>query len=289
MNHLSRPLFFASLCLLSLTGCWVPQIMQGVQPNIFPSSATPAPVVSTLSAEEMQVAMASRLVSASRDLAAMMLTTRRIGERRQQIENHIFFNVKSGLPDWTFINGSYQNYDIYRGNIMYLSFLNSQGQAYSWDVLDVASYGNAPRPGGKTYPADNATYELKLAQRSVLNNEGALSATVIGTWPRPIPIQGNFATDFRGTGQVSDLPWAERFDLAIDARVGTTDPFNVQVSMEVQTRSDRRVYNAFGQIDARGLTGTVNLLQNGLSQLQIVRIDNRWELRREDRIVASIS
>jgi hypothetical protein len=288
MNHLSRHILLASACLSTLTGCWVPQIMQGVQPNIFPSSPTPAPIVSTLSAEEMQVAMASRFVSASRDLAAMLLSTRRISERRQQIENHIFFNVKSGLPDWTFINGTYQNYDIYRGNLMYLNFLNGQGVPYSWDVLDVASYGDSPRPGGKTYPADNATYELKMAQRSVLNKEGALSTTLIATWPRPIPIQGDFATDFRGTGNVVDLPWADRFDLAVDARVGMVSPFNVQVSMEVQTRSDRRVYNAFGQIDERGLTGTVNLLHNGLSQLQIVRVDNRWEIRREDRVVASI-
>lgn len=273
------------MCLGLLTSCTVPQIIQG---RITPSP-TPTPTVSAsgLSLQQGYVALATRMITVSQEAGRLLQSSRDISLRLQQIQNFVFFNVKqtgSGLAGWGFANSLYSRYDVSRGNQLSLAFEDSQGKAYSWDLLETSNYGETPRPA-KAFPQDAKTYTLTLSKPSTAN-EGTILMAAKGTLPGQIPLQGDFTTTFSGTGNVDAHPYLSNFSYRLDGTANTLENgANGQLSF--QTTFQKEVYNGFGRVDAQGFTGTVTVQNNGRTVAEIERQGDLWAVKIDGRVVAT--
>ena len=284
MNKIS---VFLAACLLScLSGCWVPQVIQGVKPELVKPSSPVARDAYQVSRNEGLTALATRMISISREASEMMLTSRTISTRRQQVENFIYFNVKnsSGLPDWFFNGKDYTTYNATRRSNYTLSFMNNGNQPYTFDVLAIANYGGSPLPA-KAFPADFSHYEISVAQTPE-NQVGTLKLTLRGEIPRQIPLRGNFDTLLSGQGENTDHPLLGTIGLQFDART-SLDGSITEGQLSFDAVFQGQTYHGFGRLDALGFTSTVDIQQNGQSVLQIRRVNQRWEVLRDNQVVAT--
>jgi hypothetical protein len=286
MNKRSISLSIWFLSSLSLSSCWVPQVIQGIRPELVKASPPATADQYQVNRNEGLTALATRMISISREAAEMMRTSRTISTRRQQVENFIYFNVKnsSGLPDWFFNGKDYTTYNATRRSNYTLSFMNSERQPYPFDVLAIANYGGAPLPA-KTFPSDFSHYELSVAQTPE-NQVGTLKLTLRGEIPRQIPLRGNFDTVLSGQGENTDHPILGAIGLQFDART-SLDGTITEGQLSFDTVFQGQAYHGFGRLDALGFTSTVDIQQNGQSVLQIRRIDQRWEVIRDNQVVAT--
>lgn len=284
---MKRNLFSLATCALAattLTSCWVPQVIQGVRPELFKSAAEIPPDEYKISRDEGLTALATHMISIAQEASNLMVLTRGINTRRQQVENHIYFNVKSGLPDWFFNGNDYTRYDAQRRGNYTLSFKDSQNKSYPFDVLAISNYGNSPLPA-KVFPLDFSHYELSVAQ-SPANTLGTLSLTLNAKLPHQVPLRGSFDTTLSGTGENTGHPYLNTIALRVDGRAsldGTVTDGQISFDTVFQGKS----YNGFGAIDALGFKNTVDIQQNGQSVIQIRRVDKRWEVVFNNQVVGT--
>ncbi|PIQ24784.1 hypothetical protein COW36_23725 [bacterium (Candidatus Blackallbacteria) CG17_big_fil_post_rev_8_21_14_2_50_48_46] len=277
------------LAMASLTGCWVPQVIQGVRPELIKPVASAAPDEYKISTEEGLIALATRMISIAQETSRMLVTTRAISTRRQQVENFIYFNVKSsnssGLPDWFFNGTDYTTFDpVYRSNYT-LSFKNGEGKPYAFDVLAISNYGAAEPFPAKAFPADFAYYELSVAQ-TPSNTLGTLSLTLKGEVPRQIPLRGDIETSLSGSGENTGHPALGKIGLRVDGKANLEGTLT-QGQISFDTVFQGKAYNGFGTVDASGFTNTVDIQQNGQTVMQIQRVDKRWNVLRDNQVVAT--
>lgn len=277
-----------ALSSLILTACWVPQVIQGVRPEIFKSAQPAAPDEYQMTREEALTALATRMISIAKEAARMMVISRDIGTRRQQVENFIYFNVKnansSGLPNWFFNGRDYTYYDAINRSNYTLSFKDASNTPYPFDVLAISNYGDAPLPA-KIFPADFSHYELSVAQTPA-NTVGTLSLTLRGEIPRLIGLRGSFDTILSGTGENTGHPALNTVHLNFNGKV-SLDGAVTDGQMSFDTVFQGQPYNGFGTLDSLGFKDSVEIQQNGQSVMQIRRVDRRWEVLIDQQVVAT--
>lgn len=281
--------FFTALALshMSLTACWVPQVIQGVRPEIFKSAPAAPPNEYQITREEGLIALATRMISIAKEAARMMAIVRDISIRRQQVENFIYFNVKntnsSGLPHWFFNGRDYTHYDpLHRSNYT-LSFKDTTNTPYPFDVLAISSYGHPPLPA-KTFPADFSHYELSVVQTPD-NGVGTLSLTLRAEMPRQVGLRGSFETILSGSGENTGHPVLNTVYLNFNGKV-SMDGTVMEGQMSFNTVFQGKPYNGFGVLDNLGFKDQLEIQQNGQGIMQIRRVDRRWEVLMGQQVVA---
>jgi hypothetical protein len=277
-----------SLSLLSLTGCWVPQVIQGVRPELFKSDAPAAPDEYKISREEGLSALATRMISIAQETSNLFVITRTINTRRQQVENFAYFNVKasnsSGLPEWYFNGSDYTHFDALRRSNYTLSFKDNANKAYPFDVLAVSNYGAEPLPA-KVFPLDFSHYELSVSQTPA-NTVGTMALTLSSKLPHQVPLKGNFDTTLSGTGENTGHPALTNINLRVDGKA-SLDGTVTDGQISFDTVFQGKPYNGFGTIDAAGFKDTVDIQQNGQTVIQIRKVDRHWDVVLNDQVVAT--
>lgn len=284
-----------SLLGLSLQGCWVPQIVEGVRPELFPSAAPESIESASLSTEAKQVILGTTLISLARRTAQDMALSIGLAAQRQALENHVFYNVKQNqFQGWRFEEGLYRRIDSSTGTRYRLSFLTRNGQPYTetysaFDILGQASYGAEPLPA-QDFPQDvtrfvlSSTRDLESPDNS---DDDDLKLSLNGEWPVQIPLRAAFTTVMTGTGQVQVHPAFTNLSLNID---GTTRSDGSLLSGQLSFAAEisGQAYNGFGQFDAQGFNSDVVIEQNGVPVLSIMPREGRWDVVRNDVIEASV-
>lgn len=79
---------------LTLQGCWVPQVIQGVRPEIFPSPVASSGPNLDITLESKIVAMGTRLIALGKRTSAQLLMSTGIANHRQVLENRFFTTLK---------------------------------------------------------------------------------------------------------------------------------------------------------------------------------------------------
>ncbi len=288
MENKCRLLAIASVALIALQGCWVPQVVQGVQPQIFPSQAPVATEISTLSLESKQVALATRMITLAQEAAGAFEISVDLGAHRQALANHLYYNVKqsSQFSQWFFNDGLYTYYNPATGTRYGLNFLDNQAQKPAFDVLGFASYGSEPLPA-KDFPASVTHYQITQEHFSAINNDN-VKLQLNGVWPGQIPLRGSFDTALSGTGSLQKNSHFEdlKFSLTGNTR---SDGAIFDGQMAFSAVINQKVYNGFGRFDRQGLLGSVDLEQNGQSVAQIIRQGQTWQVQMNQQVVASVS
>ena len=277
-----------SLGLLGLQGCWVPQVVQGVRPQIFPSQAPAATEVSTLSLESKQVALATRMIDVSKQAAEAFGVTIDLANHRQALENQLYYNVKqsSSFSEWFYNDGLYTYYNPSSGVRYSLNFLDANAQKPGFDVLGFASYGSDPLPA-KRFPETVTRYQLAEEQSSAIYKD-QLTLELNGQWPTQIPLRGSFNSILSGTGQLKNAQAFE--DLKFNLTGNThSDGAILDGQIAFSATINQQVYNGFGRFDQQGLLGSIDLEQNGRSVAQIIRVDQGWQVKINEQVVASVS
>lgn len=278
----------AILTISSLSACWVPQVVQGVRPEIFPSapaSVTPSAEVST---QSKQVALATRMVAVSRQVANSFHLSTELAQHRQRLENHLFYNVQQtgDFSRWFFSADRYTYYDSTQGARFELQFYKSGNDAPGFDVLGYGSYGAEPLPA-KAFPSDVSRYQLSLNQQGT-QFQDQLNVSLNGSWPTQIPLRDSFNTVLSGSGQVSDSAFYQDLSLQINGQTASAaSSFEGQLAFSASI--DGKVYNGFGRFDNLGFSNQVSLQQNGAEVAVIERQDKSWQIKIADQVVASVS
>lgn len=282
-----RLLFAPLLATLALQGCWVPQVVQGVQPQIFPSTAPENPILAQVSLDSKQVALATTMVSVSQVAGATYALTGRLAAYRQVLENQLYYNVQdlNSFSGWQYYpdDHQYHSYDTGNGARYTLGFYDRQDQLFTaFDLLGFGSYGPAPQPA-QSFPAQVNRYAMSL-QRAGFQN-GNLFLNLKGVWPE-IPLRGGYNTELTGDGSLQGHPFLENLNLRLDGNV-LSDLSQVAGQMSFSTQIEGKVYNGFGRFDAQGFVETVDLEQNGIPVLQIQRQGTGWNVLRDQQVIAT--
>lgn len=284
---LRRPalIVLAASCL-SLQACWVPQVVSGVRPQLFSSAAPSVTPFADITLEGKLVTLSTRLIALAKRTSALLALSSDLAAHRQVLESHLYYNVKTSgaFSGWIFANGSYSSYDSQSGARYSLSLIDSQDKPSDFDVLGFGSYGQAPLPA-KTFPAGMNRYQLQLQQPDLVAGD-TLKLNLTGTWPVQIPLRDSFMTTLTGSGSESGSSLFKQMDLRIDGK-SSSDGSLVSGQIAFSAEIDGHIYNGFGSLDALGLTGTVQLEQNGIAVAQIFRRDKRWDVEINGRVSAS--
>lgn len=278
-----------ALASLSLSGCWVPQVIQGVQPEIFKTPPPAPPPVSTVSLESRLVALGSRMITVGKQSSALLRLSADLARHRQTIENQNYYRVQNAgdLTRWQFgDNGLYTYRDASTRSEYSLQVLTEGGAVPepNFDVLGLGSYGPAPLPA-TTFPAHLRRYRLQMTQRDH-QGQGDLSMQLNGQWPLQIPLRDAFVTTLTATGSQSDHPLIESLNLQLDGK-SSSDAVLLDGQLAFSATLQGKVYNGFGRLDARGLVDTVHIEQNGVPVGKIVRETGRWDVYLGDKVLAS--
>ncbi|PKL78342.1 MAG: hypothetical protein CVV27_03465 [Candidatus Melainabacteria bacterium HGW-Melainabacteria-1] len=278
----------AASCLC-LQACWVPQVIQGVQPQIFPSTSPSLSPDTAVTLEARIVAMSTRLISIARRTSADIALTADLASHRQALENHLYYNIKAfgangDFTGWGFADGSYSHYDSQSGARYRLSLLNAQGQTPGFDLLGIGSYGEAPLPA-KAFPSDVRSYRLELGQSDTVAGD-QLTLSLTGNWPLQVPLRGSFLTTLSGSGSNSGHSAFSKMSLRVDGK-SSSDRSLVEGQIGFSAEINGLVYNGFGTLDALGFVGTVDIEQNGTPVARIVRRDKRWDVEINGQVMAS--
>lgn len=276
-----------SMGLFGLQGCWVPQVVQGVRPQIFPTQAPVAKELAALSLESKQVALATRMIALSKQVAGAVSLTVDLAAHRQALANHLYYNVKQSrsFSEWFYDKGQYIYYDPASGVRHRLHFLDAQAQAPEFDVLGFASYGAEPLPA-KEFPATVTHYQLQEEHASAIFKDD-LRLQINGIWPTQIPLRESFDTTLSGSGSLTNTSAFEDLTMSL---TGTTrsdgSAFNGQMAFTAQI--DQKIYNGFGRFDRQGFLDSVDLEQNGQRVAQIIRQGQSWQVKINEQVVASV-
>ncbi len=291
----------ASLCtgvaLLSLSGCWVPQVVEGVRPEIFDPEPVPPAEVARQSRTSKEVALATRMVEISQTTARLLQMHGQIGRQRQAVANHLTFSPSAvgatqtrDFP-WQYQNKDYVYYDAQNGRSYTLSLLNAAGEKPGFDALGLASYGDEPLPSRSFPPVKQ--YQLRLSETRYGKS---VAFRTTGTWPEQVPAQGTFMTRVEGTGVEPDVDLGfENLTFSLSGESNVNTEFTGELSFKADI--DGQTYDGFGRLDRNGFVESVDIFQNGRTQLTIRRQPDtssalspfNWQVQKEGRVLASIS
>lgn len=285
------PLIALTWAGLSLQACWVPQVIQGVRPDIFPSAAPEVSPSANRSLESKQIALATEMIHVARSSGQLLVLSAELASHRQNLENHLYYTVKNAgdLSQWYFDNNQYTHYDTRNGARYTLALRDRNGQPYpaegqGFDLLGFGSYGPEPLPA-RRFPESVNRYQLSL-QQSGIPFSSQLNLLLQGEWPSQIPLRGGFQTRLSGQGQQINHPDFQDLTLQFNG-LSQSDQSQLSGQLAFSASIEGKVYNGFGQINAGGFLNTVQLEQNGVTFLQIVRESDRWDVLREGQVVAS--
>lgn len=287
---MTKRFVFLSLCLgLTLQGCWVPQIVQGVQPELFPSAIPVKPSLAKLSLETKQVALATTAIASSRVAAEVFYLAGSLANHRQALENHLFYNVRSldTFSGWQYLkpDGLYTYYNSGDGSRFKLGFIDTTGKAFAdFDLMGFSTYGPKPQTA-QSFPAQVKQYQLEL-QRFNFQDQTGLQINVNGIWPPQIPLRESFQTELSGSGLLPEHPYLENMSFKLDGNAAS-DHSQISGQMSFSARIEGLVYNGFGRFDAKGFVDTVFVEHNGLTILQIQRSNDSWNVLRDQQVVAT--
>lgn len=276
-----------SAACLSLSGCWVPQVIQGVRPEIFPSSPASAAPTGDITLESKIVAMGTRLIAIAKRTSNALTLSADLANHRQVLENHLYYNVKAdGQGDfsaWGYADGSYSYYDANTSARYKLSVLNASGQPAGFDILGIGSYGQSV----KSFPADVRSYRLELSQPDDVAGD-TLALDLQGQWPVQLPLRGSFLSTLSGSGSDKGHALFQNMSLRVDGK-SASDRSVVEGQIGFSAEIEGKVYNGFGTLDALGFVGSVDIQQNGVSVAEIVRQANgkAWDVKINGRISAT--
>lgn len=260
---------------LTLQGCWVPQVIQGVRPEIFPSPVASSGPNLDITLESKIVAMGTRLIALGKRTSAQLLMSTGIANHRQVLENRFFYNTKAAgdfTTDWTRTGGTYSYYDAVSASRYTLDLLNGSGGKTEFDA-------------SASFPAEVKRYELALDNTDVTSGR-SLKQLLTATWPVQIPLRGSFETVLTGSGEDSGPGSYGKLGLRVDGKT-LSDASRVEGQIGFSAEIDGKVYNGFGTLDSLGFVGDVHIEQNGVSVAQIQRKDKRWDVVINERVLAS--
>lgn len=272
---MSRRIALAAASCLFLQGCWVPQVIQGVRPEIFPSAAASAGPDTQLTLESKIVAMGTRLIALSKRSSSQIALSSGIAAHRQNLENKFFYNTKAAgdfTTDWTLSGGTYHYYD------------GATASRYSLDMVN-NSGGNTGFDASSFFPEDVKSYNLLLENTDV-QSARTLKQSLRAVWPVQIPLRGSFITTLSGSGEDTGPGSYGKLGLRVDGK-SSSDASLVEGQLSFSAEIDGRIYNGFGTLDALGFVGDVHIEQNGVSVAQIQRKDKRWDVVINERVLAS--
>lgn len=275
---------WASTCLLS--GCWVPQVVEGVRPEIFDPAPTAPPEVAKQSLTSKEVALATRVTEISQTAADVFMTHSFITRQRQAVANHVYYNVKQTQPQWRYQEGIYTYYDMQLGYQYTLNFLNAAGENPGFDLLGFASYGDEPLPA-KTFP-DVKDYRLKLSETR--QGKSVVFETQ-GRFPDQVPLQQNFSTTVSGSGAEPSVNLGfENLKMTVSGQASASMGFTGDMSFEATIEG--RVYSGFGRLDAAGFVNQVDIQHNGITVMQIERQADsstpRWQVKKAEQVLGTV-
>lgn len=276
----------AAACL-SLQACWVPQVVSGVRPQIFPSAAASVTPFADVTLEGKLVALSTRLVAISKRTSGLLSLSSNLAAHRQAIENQTYYSAKAAsgnFSGWVYANGGYTTYDSQSGARYSLSLIDGQSKPASFDVLGQGSYGQTPQQAN-VFPSDIHRYQLQLQLPDPLASD-SLGVSLTGVWPNQIPLRDVFNTTLSGSGEVNGTGVFKHLDLRIDGKT-SSDGTLTEGQLGFTTEIDGHVYNGFGTLDARGFDHDVTIEQNGIAVAVIKPSDKRWDVLINGRISAS--
>lgn len=272
-----------------LSGCWVPQVVEGVRPQIFDASPTPPPEVARQSLTSKEVALATRMIEISQTAADVFATHESIAQQRQVIANHLYYTVKqqSAFTMWRYEAGDYRYYDTQKGYQYLLKLQNTQGESPDFDVFGLNSYGESPLPA-KTFP-DVQRYALDISENRYSKS---VALQTQGKWPDQVPLRGGFATEITGSGADTNINLGfEDLKLGISGKVDVAAGFEGELSFVATIEG--RTYSGFGRLDASGYLNTIDLQHKGVTLLSIERntAENtpRWNVIKAGQVLGSVA
>lgn len=271
-----------------MSSCWVPQVVEGVRPQIFDASPTPPPEVARQSLTSKEVALATRMIEIAQTAANLFVTHATIAQQRQAVANHLYYNVKqSNFGLWRYQDGDYRYYDAQKGHQYELSLQSASGDTPNFDVLGLNSYGTAPLPA-QTFP-NVQQYLLNLSETRYGKS---VALQTQGRWPDQIPLRGSFMTDVTGSGIEPNINLGfENLKLTLSGKVDVSASFEGELSVVADIEG--RTYSGFGRLDAAGYLDTVNLQHNGITLLSIERSTAtnpaRWNVMKAGQVLGSVS
>ena len=269
-----------------LSACWVPQVVQGVQPKLFPSAAPSVTPFADITLEGKIVALSTRVIAISRRTSALLALSAQLAAHRQALENHVYYSVKASgeFSGWAFAGGIYSYYDAFSGARYSLSMIDTQNQPSGFDVLGFGSYGSPPLPA-KSFPTNVYRYQLQLQQPDTVAGD-TLKLDLKGSWPVQIPLRGSFQTLLSGSGSDDGHAVFKQLSMRVDGK-SSSDGSLVEGQIGFSAEIDGQIYNGFGTLDGLGLLGTVQIEQNGIPVAAIVRRDKRWDVEINGRVSAT--
>jgi hypothetical protein len=271
-----------------ISSCWVPQVVEGVRPQIFDASPTPPPEVARQSLTSKEVALATRMIEISQTTANLFATHATIAQQRQAVANHLYYNVKqSNFALWRYQAGDYVYYDTQKGHQYTLALQSATGEKPAFDVLGLDSYGAAPLPAQR-FPKVQQ-YMLNLSETRYGKSLGLQTQ---GRWPDQVPLRDGFITDVTGTGIEPNVDLGfEDLTLTLSGKVDVSASFTGELSFVAKIEG--RSYSGFGRLDASGYLNTVNLQHNGVPLLSIERSTAttvpHWNVIKAGQVLGSVS
>lgn len=271
-----------------ISSCWVPQVVEGVRPQIFDAAATPPPEVARQSLTSKEVALATRMIEIAQTAADLFGTHATIAQQRQAVTNHLYYNVKqSNFAFWRYQEGNYRYYDAQKGHQYQLSLQSAAGDAPDFDVLGLSSYGAAPLPA-QSFP-NVQQYALNLSETRYGKS---VALQTQGRWPDQIPLRGGFMTEITGTGIEPNVDLGfEDLKLTLSGNVDVAAGFEGELSFVAQIEG--RSYSGFGRLDSAGYLNTVGLQHNGIMLLSIERSTAtnapHWNVIKSGQVLGSVS
>lgn len=279
-------LFFIGFSSLTLQACWVPQVIQGVRPQLIQAEAQPPSQLASVSLNSKLTALATRLVTYSKQTSQLFQVSASLAAHRQALENHTYYNVKNitAFSGWQYYQGMYTAYDTASGSRYQLAMQNSKNSSPDFDVLGFGSYGEAPLPA-KKFPVDVMSYTLSSQQSDLASND-TLKLNLTGHWPVQIPLRDSFVSTLSGTATGNGHPAFKNFEMNIIGK-SLSDGSSIDAQLSFSSDVEGTNYKGFGTIDAKGFVGSVNLEQNGRVVATIVRRDPGWDVEINGKVVAS--
>lgn len=268
------------------SSCWVPQVVEGVRPEIFDPAPTPPPEVARQSLTSKEVALATRMAELSQTAADVLMTHSFISRQRQAVANHVYYNVKQAQPQWRYQEGVYTYYDAQLGYQYTLNFLNAAGENPGFDLLGFASYGDEPLPA-KQFP-NVKDYQLKLSET---RHGKSVVFQSQGRWPDQVPLQNDFSTPITGSGAEPSVNLGfENLKMTLSGQASVSAGFTGDLSFEAEIEG--RSYSGFGRLDSAGYVDRVDIQYNGVTVLSIERQSDstpRWQVIKAGQVLGSVA
>lgn len=283
---LRRHAFVLVLGCLPLQACWVPQVIQGVRPQLFSSASPPPSQIASVTLEGKIITLGTRLITIAKRTSGLLQLSANLAAHRQALENHLYYNVKASgdFSGWGFNQGSYSYYEPFSGSRYSLRLLNAQDGQPDFDALGLGSYGHEPLPA-KSFPSGVYRYRLESQLPDSVAGD-TLKMNLTGQWPVQIPLRESFVTTLKGTGSDTGHQAFGDLSLQIDGK-SLSDSSLIEGQIGFSVSIEGKIYNGFGTVDARGFVSKVNIEQNGVPVAQIVPHDKRWDVEVNGRVAAS--